>query len=327
MFSVVLFFHQRVGAVFLAPEILALDDQLALTCVAGGSHGQADIDSVEPRVAGERSLREEAGIIFFVFMVALLMLMLVLAFAPVARLAVEQIPAEPHRGVAANIPADPRIEGARLQPVVRTAEQRCVVAPKKTAAEFGVELVAVGVLLVQIAEGPERPARLHPHPFRQPGAGQGLDIGLLELDLRILPRVRAETEGQGAPKLVVDIARSRHLAMAEGEALRRALRLVTDREARYRRFFGRESRIPAVQDDADRRVERVVLRWPAWRRWLRGRAHRLRLERRKLRFQRLQPRLVIPFQGLNFRRQRRGARRRRRLGHRLGAKHRPQQRG
>ena len=63
----------------------------------------------------------------------------------------------------------------------------------------------MGVMLVQVAEGPERPARLEPDPVRQARASQGLDIGLLKLDLR-LAAMGAEAERQAPAELVVDIA-------------------------------------------------------------------------------------------------------------------------
>ena len=173
------------------------------------------------------------------------------------------------------------------------------------------------VQLVEIAERPQRPSRLDPHALQQPGAGQGLDIGFLELDFRRLARVGAETEREVAAELVVDIARKRHFAVAERKAFRGALRFVARREPRNRRFVGREAGIPAVEDDADRGVERAVRRRFGGRRRGRGLgvgAVRTRLERRELRFERLEPRFVVPLEGLDLSRQGLRARRRRRLG-------------
>ena len=265
----------------------------------------------------------------------------------VARLPVEQIPADAHGSVAAHVPAETRIEGSSSQPVVGPAEQRPVVAAEQPAADFAVdlgrqhygyldaivvervvqkcpvrkrpvgEIVAVRVLLVEIAEGPERPPRLDPHALAQPGTGQGLDIGFLELDLRRFARVRSETEGQAAAKLVVDIAGSRYLTVAEGEALRRALRLVTHHEARYRRLFGREAGVPAVEDDADRRVERIIRRRLGARGGRSGHCLgrlRSRLERRELRLKGFETRFVILLQSLDLCCQGLRAGRSRRLG-------------
>ena len=79
LFSVLLF-RQRVGSVFLAPEILGLEDHLALPRVAGRRHGEADVDPVEPRVAGEHTVGEELGELLFV---PVFVFVRVLVFVPV----------------------------------------------------------------------------------------------------------------------------------------------------------------------------------------------------------------------------------------------------
>ena len=233
------------------------------------------------------------------------------------------------------------------------AEQRPVVAAEQPAADFAVhlgrqhdgnldaivvervvkkcpvgkrpvgEIVAVRMMLVEIAEGPERPARLDPHALAQPGTGQGLDIGFLELDFRRFARVRSETEGQAGAKLVVDIAGCGYFAVAQRKAFRRALRLVTDHEARNLGLVGREAGVLAVEDDADRRVERIIRRRLGARGGRRGfcpGALRSRLQRRELRLEGLETRFVILLQSLDLCRQCLRAGRRRRLGAALGGK-------
>ena len=359
VYAVLLF--QRVHTRLAAAEIFALEDQFLLPRIACRSQGVAEIDAEKPRVACERTLGEVLGMAGLVFMViTCFSLVLVLLPVPVLVLmrgagaamgfAVQHIGPEPQRRVEADIAADARIGGPGFAAGLGAAEGR-VAAAEEAAADLAVnvarnhdrklgavivvgpvqkrpvgkrpvaEIVGVGVLLVQVAEGPERPARLEPDPVRQARAGQGLDIGLLELDLR-LAVMGAEAECQAPAELVVDIARHRYFAVAEREALFRAFGLMAELEAGKPHLLVGAVHEHGVEDDAEGRIEGVVS-GPHGR--LRGRGglpvggRRLGLHRGDLGLQRRNALFVVLLQRVDLRGQffRRG-RPRLRLGQRDG---------
>ena len=250
----------------------------------------------------------------------------------VADLAVQNVPAEPPRRIATEVAPQPG-KGRPRPEAVRRPRERGVVAAKDANAEFAVEIhgqdkgdlgavvvvgvvqkrpvgkgtvgeiVAVGMLLVQVAERPQGPAGLDAHPFGQAGAGKGLDVRFLELQLGGFARVDPQAEGEAPQELVVDVARHRDLAVAEGEPLRGALALVAGREAVNLELVGGVRGGHSVQDDPDRWIEGVVGRWPGgpWgARALSIRSLLPRLHARELRLERADPRLVLALEGLNL---------------------------
>ena len=260
---------------------------------------------------------------------------------PVAGLSGQEVTADPPCPAAADVAAEPRIGGECLTAVLGTAE-RHIAAPEEAGADLLVEvaghhegeldpivivgavkerpvrkravaeIVAMGVQLVQIAERPERAAGLEPKALRQAGAGQGLDIGFLQLELGRLAGMDAEAEREGAAELVVDIAGERDLAVAEREALVRTFRFVAQLKAGEPGSLRRVAGQHAVQDDADLRIEAGVAGPLSGRcrLWLGGLGFgELRLERRHAL-------LVVLFQSFDLCGQlrRRGHRRRLRLG-------------
>ena len=187
----------------------------------------------------------------------------------------------------AHVAADPREGRERPAPVVRNTEW-LVVAPEQTAADLRPQcagqregnlqaIVVVGAVqegpirqgpvgkvvlvrmaFVEVAEGPELAARRERHLLGQPGARQGLDVRLLQLDLRFLAGMHTNPHHDGAAQRVADIARETQLAVTEREALGRTLALVPELEpAGDVRFFGRMRGEHAPQDRADLGRERV----------------------------------------------------------------------
>ena len=280
--------------------------------------------------------------------VLVLMPMVMRAAGAAVGCAVEDVGAEPQRRIAADIAADTRIGGPGFAAGLGAAEGR-VAAAEEAAADLAVnvardhdgkldavivvgpvqerpvgkrpvaEIVAVRVLLVQVAEGPERPARLDPRPVGQARAGQGLDIGLLKLDLR-LAVMGAEAEHESPAELVVDIARHREFAVAERKALWRAFGLMAELEAGKAHLLLGAVHEHGVEDDADRRIEGVVAGLHGRLRGRGGfRGRRLGLHPGKLGLERRNALFVVLLQGVDLRGQLLRRRRPRlRLGRRDG---------
>ena len=255
---------------------------------------------------------------------------MIMAAAAFMRRTVQEITPNAPRRVAPDVAADPRKGGPRLPARVGAGEGR-VVAAEEAAADLAVEVrgqhegdfnavivvgiveidavgkrtvrevIAVGVLLVEVTQGPQRPSRLDAEPVGQPGAGQGLDIRFLQLDLGRLARMDAKAEGELAVELVVDIAGDRDLGMVEAEALGGTLGFVAELKARYLRPLGGELGVHAIENNADRRVEDVVRSNGPRRRFGCARGGlRFRSNRRQLGLKRLDARLVFALEGLYF---------------------------
>ena len=213
----------------------------------------------------------------------------VTATAAAVDLAAEQRDADAPRRVAAHVAADPREGRERPAPVVGAAE-RLVVAPEQTAADLRPhsagqregnlhavivvstvqegpvgqgpvgEVVFVRMALVEVAEGPELAARRQGHLLGQPGARQGLDVRLLELEFRRFARMRTDAQHDRGAQRIADIARQTQLAVAERESLGRTLALVPEFEpAGDVRIFGRMRGEHAPQHRADLGSERFPM--------------------------------------------------------------------
>ena len=284
---------QLVGARFLSPEVFALQGHLASPRVSGRRPGGAEVDGVEPRVAAEHAVGEELGVsVFVLFFLVRIFLVRVMLVVPVsattiADLSVQNGPPEPPRRIAPEVASHAGKGRPRPDTVGRTPERE-VVASKQADAELAVgfrgqddgdlgtvvvvgvvqerpvgertvrEVVAVGVLLVQVAERPQGTARLDAHAFGQAGAGQGLDVRFLELQLGGLARVNPQAQGEVPQELVVDAARHRDLAVAQGESVPGPFALVAGRKTVNLELVGGVLGEQPVQDDADRGVEGVV---------------------------------------------------------------------
>ena len=278
-----------------------------------------------------------------------------MAAGAVARRAVENISANSPGAVGAEVAAHPGV-GGQSPAAAGGAGKRSVIAAEAAAADLGIEIgrqnegrfhavivevvveidaigqrpiseiVAVSVQLIEIAERPQRASGLDPRAVGQAGPGESHDVRFFELELDRLAGVDAESEGEIAVELVVDVARHRDFAVAEREPIGAAFALVSGLEPGNFRVVVREASELAVEDHADRGVENVVLRHP--RRW-RG-CGRIRVGDAGLGFKGLQlffqgpnAGLVLALQGADLLRQFGGGGRRRRLSERL--RHRQQQ--
>ncbi len=92
------------------------------------------------------------------------------------------------------------------------------------------EVIGVTMVLIEITQGPESTPGLDTHTIRQPQARKRLEIGFLELDLR-LTLVQGDGRRGAAEEFIIHIGRKIQLGVVNRESLTWTLSLVPNSES------------------------------------------------------------------------------------------------